>query len=52
MIPWYTFLTLDVGARKPKIDNNIDVPSLQTMEEANQLAASEEEIKPKIEYAI
>lgn len=39
---------MDVGARKPKLDNDIDVPSPQTMEEANQLAAADEEMKLKI----
>lgn len=41
-----------LGARKPKLDNDIDIPLPQTVEDVKQFLVSDEEVKPKIEYAI
>lgn len=47
-----SLLTQSIGARKPKLDNDIDVPSPQTIENVKLFMAPDEEMKANIEYAI
>lgn len=52
LCPQRTRLTLLAGPRKAKIEDDIDVPQPETLQEARQLMASEEEAKLKREECI